>query len=434
MDDFSHRSGYRLQMRRAVAAAMLQVALATPLAAQDRPAPTPPPDSTSDGEEHRVFVMDDRPGLRFGDALRLDLTTKVDFELRHSPDLPVDTTEMERRRIGVDGRVFDFLGFQIEGDFADDEQPWRDVFVEFRQWRALRVRGGRFKIPFGQERLTSISDIEFANRSVASAALTPGRDSGVEVNGRLLGRGLSYNAGVFRHDGDVSRGGTDAPGGRTVAARVVGTPLGWTRASMLERLELGVGATVGDVPEGLNGLRALSTYGFEAAAPVYVNGRRVRLGADAAFTQGPLALRAEFLQARDARERQGLSDQDLPDVVGRGWYVSASSFVLGRLRGNGAPRSPVLGGGMGAVQLAVRFESLSFSSDAGGEPALRNPRAARIMSNEVRGTTLGVNWYPVRFVKVQFNVIREHLQDPERRPDPSRSTITSSVLRLQFAL
>jgi hypothetical protein len=35
---------------------------------------------------------------------------------------------------------------------------------------------------------------------------------------------------------------------------------------------------------------------------------------------------------------------------------------------------------------------------------------------------------------VQFNVIREHLQDPERRPDPIRSTITSSVLRLQFAL
>jgi phosphate-selective porin OprO/OprP len=434
VDDFSHRSGYRVQMMRAVAAAMLQVALASPLAAQDRPAPTPPPDSTSDGEEHRVFVMDDRPGLRFGDALRLDLTTKVDFELRHSPDLPVDTTEMERRRIGVDGRVFDFLGFQIEGDFADDERPWRDVFVEFRQWRALRVRGGRFKIPFGQERLTSISDIEFANRSIASAALTPGRDTGVEVNGRLFGRGLNYNAGVFRHDGDVSRDGTDAPGGRTVAARVVGTPLGWTRAPMLQRLELGVGATVGDVPEGLNGLRALSTYGFEAAAPVYVNGRRVRLGADAAFTQGPLALRAEFLQVRDARERQGLSDQDLPDVVGRGWYVSASSFVLGRLRGNGAPRRPVLGGGIGAVQLAARFESLSFSSDADGEPALRNPRAARIMSNDMRGTTLGVNWYPVRFVKVQFNVIREHLQDPERRPDPSRSTITSSVLRLQFAL
>jgi phosphate-selective porin len=434
VDDFSHRSGYRVQMKRAVAAAMLQLALATPLAAQDRPAPTPPPDSTSDGEEHRVFVMDDRPGLRFGDALRLDLTTKVDFELRRSPDLAIDEAEMERRRIGVDGRVFDFLGFQIEGDVADDEQPWRDVFVEFRQWRALRVRGGRFKIPFGQERLTSISDIDFANRSIASQALTPGRDTGIEVNGRLFGRGLSYNAGVFRHDGDVSRGGTEAPGGRTGAARVVGTPLAWTRARLLQRLELGVGATVGDVPEGLNGLRALSTYGFEGASPVYVYGRRVRVGADAAFTHGPLALRAEFLEARDTRERQGLSDQDLPDVVGRGWYVSASSFVLGGLRGNGAPRRPVLGGGIGAIQLAARFESLSFSSDADGEPPLRNPRAAHIMSNDMRGTTLGVNWYPVRFVKVQFNVIREHLQDPERRPDPTRSSITSSVLRIQFAL
>lgn len=432
MDDVTHRSGYRVQMMLAVAAAMLHLTLATPLAAQDRPAP--PPDSTADGEEHRVFVMEDRPSLRFGDALRLDLTTKVDFELRHSSDLALDKAEMERRRIGVDGRVFDFLGFQIEGDVADDKQPWRDVFVELRQWRALRVRGGRFKIPFGQERLTSISDIEFANRSIASEALTAGRDTGVEVSGRLFGRSLSYNAGVFRHDGDVSRGGTDAPADRTIAARVTGAPLAWTRAPMLHRLELGVGATVGDVPEGLNGLRALSTYGFEAAAPVYVSGRRVRLGADAAFTQGPLALRAEFLEARDARERQGLGDEDLPEVVGRGWYVSASSFVLGRLRGNGAPRRPLLGGGIGAIQLAARFESLSFGSEADGEPAFRNPRAAHIMSNDMRGTTLGVNWYPVRFVKVQFNVIREHLQDPERRPDPTRSSMTSSVLRVQFAL
>jgi len=65
---------------------------------------------------------------------------------------------------------------------------------------------------------------------------------------------------------------------------------------------------------------------------------------------------------------------------------------------------------------------------------LRNPRSATVMPNDFRAVTAGVNWYPVRFVKIQFNVIREHLQDPERRPDVARPSVTSGVLRFQFAL
>jgi hypothetical protein len=37
-------------------------------------------------------------------------------------------------------------------------------------------------------------------------------------------------------------------------------------------------------------------------------------------------------------------------------------------------------------------------------------------------------------VKVQWNVVREHLQDPERRPDPARAWITSQVVRVLFSL
>ena len=77
-------------------------------------------------------------------------------------------------------------------------------------------------------------------------------------------------------------------------------------------------------------------------------------------------------------------------------------------------------------------ESVRYTNAFTTAPVCAPSRAAIITG--MYQTTLGVNWYPVRFVKVQFNVIREHLQDPERRPDPSRSTITSSVLRLQFAL
>jgi phosphate-selective porin OprO/OprP len=161
----------------------------------------------------------------------------------------------------------------------------------------------------------------------------------------------------------------------------------------------------------------------------------VRIGADAAFTQGRLTLRGEVLRAQDERRGQGVGDVDLPDLVGQGWQVSATAFVVGGLTSSGAaPRQPLGRGGIGAVQVAARVEALGFRSDAPSEPAFRNPRAANVLPNDVRGVTLGVNWFPFRYVKVQWNVVREHLQDPERRPDPARAWITSRVFRVLFAI
>lgn len=422
-------------MVRASVAAALLIGVAVPAAAQ-RSQPSSGETSAGEpaGDERKWFVMDDRPSLRLGDALRLDLTSKLGLTVRTSPNLHPDT-ELEQSRVGVDGRLFDIIGFQIEREIGDDEQPWRDVFVELRKWRAMRARVGRFKVPFGQERLTSISDLDFVHRSIPTEALTPGRDTGVELNGRVLGRALSYQAGVFQHDGDVSRRGTDAPGGRTAAGRVVATPFAWASSRALQRVEAGISMTIGDVPEGLNGLRARTSNDYEALAPSYVFGTRVRFGADAAFAQGPLSIKGEFLEARDERTRQGLGDEDLADVVARGWHVSATSFVVGRLKSNGtAPRTPLGAGGIGAIQVAARIESLAFGSRAPGVDPVPTPRAPNIRPNDIHAVTLGVNWFPVRFIKLQGNIIREHVQDPERRPDPARPWGTTGLFRVQFAL
>ena len=48
--------------------------------------------------------------------------------------------------------------------------------------------------------------------------------------------------------------------------------------------------------------------------------------------------------------------------------------------------------------------------------------------------TLGVNWYLNRWVKFQFNVIRDRLTDPSQGPLPSEPVIWSRALRLQFTL
>jgi phosphate-selective porin len=409
-------------MRRFVVLLCLLSAGAAPAAAQE----------AAEGES--IFVMGDRPSLRFGDVLRLEPITKFDALVWHS-DLDPNGSDFsfDRRRIGIQGRFLRVVEFEVERELADDERPWRDVFAELRYWRAVRVKAGRFKVPFGEERLTSIANLDFVNRSSASEALTPGRDTGVEVNGRLFGSVLSYRVGVFEHDGDVSRGGTDAPAEQTGAGTVTFAPFAGSESKALKRIEFGGAATVGDVPEGLSGLRARTVGGYEAIAPHFVSGRRVRFGAHAGWSAGPVKIHGEYLQATDERRGQSLSGQDLPDVIGRGGYVSGVWTAVGELKGSG-PKEGLNAGGPGAIQLAARLEWLRFeSAEAVGDP-LRNQRASNIMSNDLRAVTFGVNWFPIRFVKLQFNLVRETLGDLERHPNPSKGAIYSRVFRVQFSL
>jgi phosphate-selective porin len=48
--------------------------------------------------------------------------------------------------------------------------------------------------------------------------------------------------------------------------------------------------------------------------------------------------------------------------------------------------------------------------------------------------TFGVNWYLNRWVKVQFNIIKETLDDPEQGPLPTEPSFSSRILKVQFSL
>lgn len=382
------------------------------------------------------FVMEERPSLRFGDTLRLDLTSTLDFEWRGVEGEAGDGADFGRRRIGIDGRLFDVFAFEVERDLGDDHAPWRDVFGEFRKYRALRVRAGHFKIPFGAERLTSIKELEFARRSVVTETLTPARDTGLQLSGRLFGEALGYWAGAFRHDGSPPPRSDDEAwtGGGTLAGRVTVAPFAASSSKLLRRIETGAGYTRGDVHEGLNSPVLQIASGYLAFEPLYVSGTRQRAGVDANLVSGRLAVRGEVLRVWDQRRSQGLAGDDLPDLVAEGWHVSGAWMALGGLKGGAAPRDPLFKGGIGAIQLAGRLEALSFSSDAPWDEPFRNPRAANVLGNDFRAWTAGINWYPVRHLKLQLNVIREHLGDPERRPDADASWFTSRVFRVQFSL
>jgi phosphate-selective porin OprO and OprP len=448
----------RFRLRFAVLACAVLLAGPAMVRAQgtDDPAKTAQTQKDQAQDEPRNgYRWRNRPTFQFGDV-RLDIRFKMQLDWRtFDPEIGENRFDRRQLRGGINGEIGDHFEFQLEHDLYGDSETcgdlgteecafggsWRDLFVRWRTFRQAEVTVGRFKVPFGREELMSFSDTDFAFRALVSTTIPPARDKGVMVNGRFLQRGVTYEVGVFDDDGDNGRltepqfavGGAPADIGPSFAARFTGTPLR-PLSEKLDTFRLGFAYGLADVPEGLNSLRGQTAYGTEDFfEPVYVKGRRQRVGLEASFTPGPVGLVAEWMQAREDRDGQGLGDVDLSDFIATGWYANATWFVTGEDKEDfNNPRTPLFGGGIGAVELAARYEKLQFESEDKTGPAFRNPRAEHILPNSDRAWTFGVNWFPVRWVRITLNAIREEFEDTRRTPINGITTYWSGVGRLQL--
>jgi phosphate-selective porin OprO/OprP len=296
-------------------------------------------------------------------------------------------------------------------------------------------------MPFGLEETTSTTDLDFIFRTRGSDALAPARDIGVMVHGRAAGL-FEYAAGTFRSDGENARltepvfvlpDEIPPTSGRSIAGRIIVTP--WGRGGRA-RPRLGVAVTSSTVAEGLNSLRGRSVFGSEFFDRNYVLGPRTRLGAEAEWSPGRWGLRAEYIRVTEGRERQGLGDVDLSDLIAQSWYVSGTWVITGEKKAGGVepPRRPLFQGGAGAFEVGARMESVRFSSASREGPAFTNPRAEHVAPSGERVWTTGVTWFWNRWFRIQVNAIREVFDDPERSPAPGTRGFWSGVFRSQLVI
>jgi phosphate-selective porin OprO/OprP len=398
------------------------------------------------------FAWDNRPTIRYGGWFQLDGKALLEGAVEsHDPDVTGDGTSFEwgRRRFGVQGSVTKYV--EYEATYAwEPDGVWRDLYVNVRPLSYAQVQGGKFKIPFGYERLTGPRNLDFVYRSRVSDALTPGRSVGVMAHGRAFKRVLRYAVGMFEDDGDqppdleavepIAGDGPPAEEGRTWAARGTIAPLRLgSMPGKYNNLEVGGAYTHGTMPEGRNHLQGDTVFGGEFFdRQYYTKGARTRLGLELSWAIGPAFLAAEYIVSREAREGQGVGndtqiDPDLPEIEGRGWYVAGTWVITGEHRDGGVnPKRPLLQGGFGAVEVAARFEKLRFASAGSpAEPPSRSPRAANIASNADSAWTIGVNWYVNRWAKLRFNFINETRDDARLGPAPGASSLRTIVTMFQ---
>lgn len=415
---------------RAAASLVMVLAAVAAAGAQDKPV-------------KRGLVWNDRPSIVFAEDVTMDIRLKVQFDWRgFDPDIGEDLFHFQSRRLGLKGQLTRHFDYEIERE-AESAGQWKDVYLNWTTFDAVRVKGGRFKMPYGYEQNTGPTDLDFAFRSLGSSRLAPARDKGVMVYGRFFGRALTYEAGWFHTDGDngkleepqfIQEGQEPPVLGPTLAFRVGGDPFRpFVDDLAIRSFRVGASYTNGELPEGLNSLRGEAVYGFDFFAPVYVKGRRQRLGVEMDWTPGSFGVKSEWMQSREDRDDQGLGDRDLSDVIGDAWYVSGTWLITGEDKDDNInPRDPLFRGGMGAVEVAARYDELRFrSASTEGTPS-RNPRAPHILPNGDSVWTLGITWYPIRHVKVVGNGIHETFEDDQRTPQLGVTSFWSGVFRLQI--
>jgi phosphate-selective porin OprO/OprP len=430
-------------------------ALAAPAAAQDR----------------RGLVWNDRPSIVFGEDINIDIKGRVQFDGRwFDPRIVEDEFDVRTLRIGLKGDLTRHFDWEIEREIdelfdagvTEDQidlglvEPkwrfgeWKDLFINWSTFDAIRIKAGRFKMPFGLEQNTSVSDLDFAYRTLGSVKIAPGRDTGVMVYGELLDNSLIYEAGVFDDDGDngeleeerfVLEGEDLENIGPSFAARVVGEI--FRRLPVHDRLkgaEVGIAYTRSYIPEGLNSLQGEDLWGYDFFERVYVKGHRQRLGLQWDWSPGPTGFKAEWMQSREQRLGQSNRNEDLSDFIGTAWYASATWIITGEDKDSDVtPNNPLFQGGLGLFEIGVRYDKLTFTSANTAGTAFRNPRSDVLLPNGVGKFTLGGNWLVNRWVKVVANGFRQSYADVERTPQVvgaetfGPTVFWSGLLRLQIA-
>ncbi len=401
-----------------------------------------------------------RPSIRWSRIIRADFRVKFQTDFRtFDPEDRNDEAlfDFNRRRVGVQGVFLRHFEFEVERDLPSIElgppppvseipeperTPWRDVFVNFRYLRRFQIQGGYFKVPFSYDQLTGPNNLDFVYRSRLADLLAPGRDLGLVAHGRLWNRLVNYELGIFREDGERARADNIGTGERTFAGRLTGSPLRLIHAPpILKDLHVGVAVASSNViagvdpPKGFRGRTPAREQFFER---FFVNGNRRRIGTELAWLPGPFGIKGEYVTVSDQRLGQGLRSNDLPNLLSRGWYLSGTWCLTGESKGSGIEpkREFITGGGIGAVEIAGRFEALRFGSAAHEGRPSRGTRAANILGNSDRIWTFGVNWFVNRWSKIQYNAVRDKIEDTQafRAPIRGRSTYWMHAVRLQFVL
>ena len=342
-----------------------------------------------------------------------------------TPEGSRSTWLLRRARPIIEGTFANIFDFRFNPDFAGGRTVIQDAFVAARFNPLFVVTAGKFKEPFGLERLQLSPNNRFIELGLPSD-LVPNRDLGLQASGTFTFAGgtLTYQIGYF--DGVVDGSSTDSNATPDVdsndkkdwVARLFAQPFLKT-SSVLRGLGAGVAVSyVNQVGSPVNTLlaqyktetqRNFFSYGSAgtsagtSAGAVFANGERLRISPQAYYYYKSFGLLSEYVsESQDVSRTFGAGAAAVTRTARlqpSSWQVAATYLLTGDAASFGTvvPKRPFAldQPGWGAFELAARISELkldpaTFASPNGVGTWFADPSA---QARDATAWTLGMNWY-----------------------------------------
>ncbi len=312
---------------------------------------------------------------------------------------PIDTSAFVMRRIRpiIQGTIYKNVDFRIMTDFGSGNVIVQEAYSDVRYWKKASLRFGKFKAPFGLERLQSAADLTFVDRGLPTA-LAPNRDEGVQLFGDFMNGVVNYAAAVMNGVVDGGINETDSNSSKDFVGR----------AFLQPRAGLGLGLAVSRGKQSGTQLASYKSVGqstfFAYAAGTTADGQRTRIGPQMFYYAGPFGLMAEYTSSSQVLRRGAIFD----DVTNRAWQLQGSYFLTGERKSYRAI-SPLTAfdpstRGAGALELTGRYSELRIdpTAFANGFSVLS------ASAQRAREWIAGLNWYLNRNSRFLFDYEQTH--------------------------
>jgi phosphate-selective porin len=252
------------------------------------------------------------PSLAISKAFKLSGYTQVQYV---DWKTGVDSFSVRRSRLTLSGDILKNMRYKLQVDVSKTF-TLLDAVVEYEFSKLAQLRVGQFLLPFSQENLTSVADLDVINRSQVEEKLAPGRDNSAQ--GRDAGVALFGSQSIFEYTVGVFNGAginkADVDNRKDIGGRVVLHPLS----------ELSVGGSF-----------YLGKQHPAAGSPLV---RRDKYGLEMALLVDRASLKAEYIAAKD-------------DIVSKnGWYVQGGYFVVAK-----------------KIQAVLRYDVLDVNTSISGD-------------------------------------------------------------------
>lgn len=378
-------------------------------AERDRSLPTPKAPVLFGFGPNGFFLKtpDDSFQLRIRSVIQADGRAYIDESLEQQ-----DTFLIRRARLYIEGTIADMIDYRLMPDFAGSQVVLFDAWVNLRPWQWLQLRGGKFKSPFGLERLQAEQNLVFVERGLTSD-LAPDRDVGITLHGDIAHETFSYELAIVDGAPDGGSVDTDNNYGKDVEGRIFLHPFRPLHNKWLGGLGIGVAATYGwqhgtATATGLSSFKTEGQLTFfswlndsKTGIFAYAYGGRWRASPQLYYYVGPIALEGEYVYSSTGVTAGG----NAANIANQAWQLELSGVLTGEHASYDGlkPKRPfnIRRRRFGAFELGLRVDQL-YVNDA-AFPLYADPTKS---ARRATGVAAQFNWYFT--ANVRFALLYEH--------------------------